>query len=92
MSVGQDENKVLGITRPAKVFKSKLLVEDGTGRAVGEIVQKNVFGKIRFDLLGSSGETLGPIMAENWRAWDFSIEDSIRQGGGAYRQEVRGGC
>ncbi len=70
------DNKVLGITRPAKVFKSKLLVEDGMGRAVGGIMQKNVFGKIRFDLIGSSGETLGQIKAENWRAWDFSIEDS----------------
>jgi len=70
------DNKVLGITRPAKVFKSKLRVEDGSGRAVGEIVQKNVFGKIRFDLIGSAGQGLGQIKAENWRAWDFSIVDA----------------
>jgi hypothetical protein len=58
------------------VFKSKLRVEDGSGRAVGEIVQKNVFGKIRFDLIGSAGKGLGQIKAENWRAWDFSIVDA----------------
>ena len=69
-------NKLLHMTRPSKVFKSRLVVTDGTGRNVGEIVQKNVFGKIRFDLVGSQGQTLGQIKAENWRAWDFSIVDA----------------
>ncbi|MBA2272808.1 MAG: scramblase [Actinobacteria bacterium] len=71
-----DENKLLQITRSAKLFKSKLRVEDGSGRAVGGIVQKNVFGKIRFDLIGPQDQTLGQIKAENWRAWDFSIVDA----------------
>src|SRR5688572_21864095 len=31
--------KVLELTRPRKVFKSRLLVKDGTGRSVGEIRQ-----------------------------------------------------
>lgn len=68
-------NKVLQLTRPAKVFKSRLEVEDGAGRTVGEIVQSNVFGKIRFDLQNPQGKTLGQIKAENWRAWDFAIVD-----------------
>jgi hypothetical protein len=38
-------------------------------------VQKNVFGKIRFDLDDPSGASLGMIKAENWRAWNFSIVD-----------------
>jgi hypothetical protein len=42
---------------------------------VGEIVQKNVFGKIRFELVGAGGQPLGEIQAENWRAWDFAIVD-----------------
>jgi len=67
--------KLLELTRPRKVFKSRLLVKDGAGRQVGEIKQENVFGKIRFDLVGSQGQTLGKIKAENWRAWDFSIQD-----------------
>jgi uncharacterized protein YxjI len=67
--------RVLELTRPAKLFKSRLTVNDGHGRRVGEIVQLNVFGKIRFDLVGALGERLGQIRAENWRAWDFSIVD-----------------
>jgi uncharacterized protein YxjI len=68
--------KVVALTRPAKLVKSRLLVDDGTGRRVGEIVQRKVFGKILFDLLGREGELLGQIRAENWRAWDFSIVDA----------------
>jgi uncharacterized protein YxjI len=72
-----DGTKVLQLTRPRKVFKSRLRVDDGTGRPVGEIVQANVFGKIRFDLQGAQGENLGRIHAENWRAWDFAIVDAM---------------
>lgn len=71
--------KVLQVTRPRKIFKSRLLVEDGSGRAAGQIVQQNVFGKIRFDLVGSNGQTLGQIRAENWRAWNFALVDSNEQ-------------
>jgi uncharacterized protein YxjI len=67
--------KVLELTRPAKLIKSRLTVNDGHGRPVGEIVQQNVFGKIRFSLVGASGDDVGEIRAENWRAWDFSIVD-----------------
>jgi uncharacterized protein YxjI len=68
-------NKVLKLTRPRKVFKSRLEVEDGMGRKVGEIVQKNVFGKSNFDFVASDGRTIGHIKAENWRAWNFAIVD-----------------
>jgi uncharacterized protein YxjI len=67
--------KVLELTRPAKLIKSKFRLEDGHGRKVGEIVQQNVFGKIKFDLVGAHGERMGQIRAENWRAWDFSMVD-----------------
>lgn len=67
--------KVLEMTRPRKVFKSRLVVIDGARRTVGEIVQRNVFGKIHFDLQDSRGNQLGQIRAENWVAWDFSIVD-----------------
>jgi uncharacterized protein YxjI len=70
------DNKVLQLTRPAKVFKSRLDVEDAEGRRVGQIVQKNVFGKIHFDLLDANEGLLGAIRAENWRAWDFAIVDA----------------
>jgi uncharacterized protein YxjI len=78
-SLGVHDNagaRLLELTRPRKVFKSRLLVRAGDGREVGQIVQDNVFGKIRFNFLGAQGEVLGKIKAENWRAWDFSIVDA----------------
>ena len=71
----RENAKVIDIVRPRKFMKSRVEISDGTGRKVGTIVQKNVFGKKRFALEGSSGESLGAINAENWRAWDFAVED-----------------
>lgn len=65
---------VLALTRPAKVFKSRLVVEDANGRQVGEIVQENVVGKIHFGL-HAGGRRIGAINAENWRAWNFNVQD-----------------
>jgi uncharacterized protein YxjI len=64
----------LALTRPAKIFKSRVIVQDAAGNGVGQIVQKNVFGKIRFSFEAPSGE-VGGIQAENWRAWNFSIQN-----------------
>jgi uncharacterized protein YxjI len=68
--------KLLQLVRPAKIFKSKFTVEDGSGNSIGSIVQRNVFGKIGFELLSPEGWELGRIQAENWRAWDFAIVDN----------------
>ena len=65
---------ILQITRPAKVFKSTVIVSDPAGNEIGKIVQDNVFGKIHFTL-EAGGQTLGSINAENWRAWNFRIDD-----------------
>jgi uncharacterized protein YxjI len=65
---------LLTLTRPAKVMKSRIIVQDPAGNEVGQIVQQNMIGKIRF-ALESGGQTLGSINAENWRAWNFSIRD-----------------
>jgi hypothetical protein len=65
---------MLAVTRPAKVFKSRVLVNDGLGREVGQVVQQNMVGKIRFSLQ-ANGQAIGSINAENWRAWNFSIRD-----------------
>lgn len=67
--------KVLEMLRPRKIMKSTVQITDGAGREAGRIVQQNVLGKKRFALEGASGETLGSINAENWRAWDYSIQD-----------------
>jgi uncharacterized protein YxjI len=64
----------LRLTRPAKFVKSTVIVEHPAGGEIGRIVQANVFGKIRFSL-EADGQELGSINAENWRAWDFNIQD-----------------
>jgi len=66
---------VLVLTRPAKLVKSRVLVARPDGSPLGEIVQANAFGKIRFDLV-VGGQLVGAIQAENWRAWDFAITDA----------------
>jgi uncharacterized protein YxjI len=72
----RDANGVLLVlTRPAKFVKSRVEVARGDGMPLGEIVQANVFGKIRFDLV-VGGHVVGAIQAENWRAWDFAIVDA----------------
>jgi uncharacterized protein YxjI len=65
---------VLRITRPAKVMKSTVIVSDGNDQEIGRVVQDNMFGKIHFSLQ-AGGHTYGAIKAENWRAWNFRIED-----------------
>ena len=65
---------LLALTRPAKFVKSRIIVEDPGGREIGQIVQQNAFGKIRFGL-ESGGHQFGLIQGENWRAWNFSIKD-----------------
>ncbi len=68
----------LAVTRPAKIMKSTVIVNDPAGVEIGRIVQDNVFGKIRFSLQ-AGGHTYGSINAENWRAWNFNIQDSAGQ-------------
>jgi uncharacterized protein YxjI len=75
LEVRDARGPVLVLTRPAKVMKSRVLVQRPDGSPVGEIVQANVFGKIRFDLV-ANGQLVGAIQAQNWRAWDFSISDA----------------
>jgi uncharacterized protein YxjI len=75
LEVRDARGPVLVLTRPAKVVKSRVLVQRPDGSPVGEIVQANVFGKIRFDLV-ANGQLVGAIQAENWRAWDFAIADA----------------
>jgi uncharacterized protein YxjI len=72
--VDSEGRVVLRITRPAKLMKSTVIVSDGNDQEIGRIVQDNVFGKIHFSLQ-AGGHTYGAIKAENWRAWNFSVED-----------------
>ena len=73
--VDADGTLLLALVRPAKFIKSKVIVSDGRGKEIGRIVQENMIGKIRF-ALQSNGQTIGSINAENWRAWNFNIQNS----------------
>lgn len=71
----QNHNVVLALTRPAKFFKSRVIVANELGNEIGVIRQNNVFGKISFDIEAGPA-VIGKIQAENWRAWNFAILDS----------------
>lgn len=75
LEIADTDGKVLlRLTRPAKIMKSTVVVSDGNDTEIGRIVQDNMFGKIHFTLQ-AGGNTYGAIRAENWRAWNFRIED-----------------
>jgi uncharacterized protein YxjI len=75
LEVRDARGPILVLTRPAKIMKSRVQVARPDGAPVGEIVQANMFGKIRFDLV-AGGQLVGAIQAENWRAWNFAISDA----------------
>lgn len=68
-------NVLLALTRPAKILKSRVIVQDGHGQEIGQVTQQNAIGKIRFNL-EAGGQVHGSINAENWRAWNFNIQDA----------------
>ena len=81
---------VFNLTRPAKFIKSKITVLDNEGKEIGTISQQNAIGKIRFSLTSASGEDLGGIFAENFRAWDFRIEDAQKNEVGRVSKKFAG--
>jgi uncharacterized protein YxjI len=64
----------LSLHRPAKFLKSTIIVSGPDGTEIGKIRQENAIGKIRF-AFEAGGRNVGGIKAENWRAWDFAIND-----------------
>jgi uncharacterized protein YxjI len=74
-----DGEDVLRMTRPRKVFKSRLRVFDGQDRFLGQWVQQNVFWKIRWTLLDAAGRPVAHMKAANLRAWDFHVEVGGRE-------------
>ncbi|MPZ67915.1 MAG: scramblase [Actinobacteria bacterium] len=69
-----DGTKVVSLVRPRAFVFSKVLVQDAGDQEVGRIEQaRKVFKKVRFSVVGTGGEELAAIQAENWRAWNFTI-------------------
>jgi len=69
---------LLQMERPRKVLKSSFIVQGPGGEEIGRVVQRNMFGKIRFGF-EAGGQDVGSLNAENWRAWNFSIRDALDQ-------------
>lgn len=67
--------QVLALLRGRTLFKSHVGVEDAAGAQVGRIVQRNVFGRKRFDL-EAGGTTIGAVLGTDYWAWDFRVEDA----------------
>jgi uncharacterized protein YxjI len=69
------EQPVLVLTRPRKIMKSSFVVTRPDGTEVGQVKQSNMLGKIKF-ALEAGGSRVGSLNAENWRAWNFSVQDA----------------
>jgi hypothetical protein len=65
----------LVLFHPAEPFRAAITVQDGMGQELGRIVQENLVGKIRFRLKAVGYGTVGWLRAENWRAWDFNVQN-----------------
>jgi len=68
-------NPLLVLTRPRKIMKSKFTLQRADGTDVGAIVQDNMIGKIHFSF-EAGGQKVGSLNAENWRAWNFNVQDA----------------
>jgi uncharacterized protein YxjI len=70
-----DAKPLLVLVRPRKFMKSKFQLSRPDGTPVGEIAQKNAIGKIRFGLI-AGGQEVATLNGENWRAWNFNVQDA----------------
>ncbi len=62
---GADDALILRLTRPAKLFLSRINVFGPNNQFIGQLAQRNVFGKIDFRLTGPDGVLLAHLKAEN---------------------------
>ncbi|HEY3140717.1 MAG TPA: phospholipid scramblase-related protein [Acidimicrobiales bacterium] len=67
-------NVLLALTRPRALLKSKVIVQDAMGNEIGQIAIQLRLGKARFNL-ESGGRQWGTIMTEDWKGWNYSIQD-----------------
>lgn len=57
-------------------FRWTCQVSRPDGTALGSIRKEIRLGKARFAISGASGEALGLVSAQNWRARDFTVRDT----------------
>lgn len=66
---------LMQVTRPAKLLKSRVIVERGDGMPLGEIVQQNVMGKKTFSMM-ANGQEIGQIRGEDWFSFELGLFDN----------------
>jgi uncharacterized protein YxjI len=67
-------NVQLVLTKPRALLKSKVIVQDATGNELGQVAVQLRLGKARFNL-ESGGRQWGTIMSDDWKGWNYSIQD-----------------
>jgi uncharacterized protein YxjI len=67
-------NVQLVLTKPRALLKSKVIVQDATGNELGQVAIQLRLGKARFNL-ESGGRQWGTIMSDDWKGWNYSIQD-----------------
>lgn len=72
-----DAHPVLTLHKPW--FRMTVTVTDAGGHPRGTISKQIRVGKARFSLTDATGQLLGSVLAENWRAKDFSVRDPMDQ-------------
>ena len=66
----------LSVVKPRAFLRPKLLINGASGELVGSIAIKLRFGKARFLLFDAAGTEVGTLNAENFRAWNFTMDDA----------------
>lgn len=56
-------------------FRYAVAVRDSDGRQIGSVNKRIRVGKAVFTVVGDSGQEVGSLKAENWRARHFRFED-----------------
>jgi uncharacterized protein YxjI len=64
----------LRLVRPFHLLRSRLRVEDGEGRVLGEVRQRLRLVRRVYDVLGPGGEPLARLVGPFFRPWTFRLE------------------
>ncbi len=73
--VDMSGNLQLRITKPRAMMKPKVIVQDAQGNELGVLSIKLRIGKAQIKMMVGDNQ-IGMIYAENFRAWNFSVQDN----------------
>ena len=73
--VDMSGNLQLRITKPMAIIKPKVIVQSANGETVGTFAMKFRIGKLQVNMF-SGDQQVGTVHAENFRAWNFKINDA----------------